>query len=228
LFLLVEGNHEVIILGKLIEANEELAPKVELLNLNGLYGLANFWRSYLQHENADVLIVYDRRNIELESEWLHIKSKTAGARFTENLWSKHPGISQLLSKSLNRRKDGNFTHGDTELTTLARLLKEILEPNENQIRNVKRLHLHGLEVPDVVDCLPISAFPKAKKHGSWTKLRHNTPALHSEQFKFEFGINDSSVSKAVNDSLDTVHPEIQRLFASLLGILELPEDWPIG
>jgi hypothetical protein len=228
LFLLVEGNHEVIILGKLIEANEELASKVELLNLNGLYGLANFWRSYLQHENADVLIVYDRRNIDLESEWLHIKSKTAGARFTENLWSKHPGISQLLSKSLNRRKDGNFTHGDTELTTLARLLKEILEPNENQIRNVKRLHLHGLEVPDVVDCLPISAFPKAKKHGSWTKLRHNTPALHSEQFKFEFGINDSSVSKAVNDSLDTVHPEIQRLFASLLGILELPEDWPIG
>jgi energy-coupling factor transporter ATP-binding protein EcfA2 len=228
LFLLVEGNHEVIILGKLIEANAELAPKVELLNLNGLYGLANFWRSYLQHENADVLIVYDRRNIDLESEWLHIKSKTAGARFTENLWSKHPGISQLLSKALNRRKDGNFTHGDTELTSLARLLKEILDPNENQIRNVKRLHLHGLEVPDVVDCLPISAFPKAKKHGSWTKLRQNMPELHPERFKFEFGINDSSVNKAVNDSLDAVHPEIQRLFASILGILELPEDWPIG
>ena len=228
LFLLVEGNHEVIILGKLIEANDELASKVELLNLNGLYGLANFWRSYLQHENADVLIVYDKRNQDLESEWLQIKSKTAGARFTENLWSKHPGISQLLSKCLNRRKDGNFTHGDTELTALAWLLKEILEPNENQIRNVKRLHLHGLEVPDVVDCLPISAFPKAKKHGSWTKLRQNTPALHPERFKFEFGINDGSVSKAANDSSDLVHPEIQRLFASILGILELPEDWPIG
>jgi energy-coupling factor transporter ATP-binding protein EcfA2 len=228
LFLLVEGNHEVIILGKLIEANDELASKVELLNLNGLYGLANFWRSYLQHENADVLIVYDKRNHDLESEWLQIKSKTAGARFTENLWSKHPGISQLLSKCLNRRKAGKFTQGDTELTALAWLLKEILEPNEHQIRNVKRLHLHGLEVPDVVDCLPISAFPKAKKHGSWTKLRQNTSELHPERFKFEFGINDSSVSKAVTDSLDGVHPEIQRLFASIMGILELPEDWPIG
>ena len=35
-------------------------------------------------------------------------------------------------------------------------------------------------------------------------------------------------TKAANDSSDLVHPEIQRLFASILGILELPEDWPIG
>jgi hypothetical protein len=116
--------------------------------------------------------------------------------------------------------------GDTELNSLAFLLREILLHNEFQIRNIQRLHLHGINAPDIVDCLPISAFPKAKSYGTWKRLREEHSHLKPTEFKKQFEINNHSVSKAAKDTIDTVDSEIQRLWSRMLGILEHPEDWP--
>ena len=100
--------------------------------------------------------------------------------------------------------------------------------NEGQIRNIQRIHLHGVQAADIVDCLPINSFPNTRPFGSWKKLREENAHLNSNEFKNAFGINNSSVQRAVNDAFDSVHPELQRLWARILGIIEMPLDWPNG
>ena len=224
LFVLVEGVHEEIIFERLFSQNFQV--NTEIVNLYGLHGLSSFWRAYLQYEDADVLIVYDKRNIELEKEWLEIKRKSSQAKIVENLWDKYPKINKMHASCKNRDRAGRAIPGDTELGKIAYMLKEILTHNENQIKNIKRLHLHGIDVPDIVDCLPIRFFPKARGYKTWTALREANSKLGSTKFKYEFGINEKSVKKAVNDMSDEVHEELQRLFSSIIGIIEVPSDWP--
>jgi len=113
------------------------------------------------------------------------------------------------------------------LNALGFLLKEVLDINDNQIRSMKRLHFHGVEVPDIVDCLPISEFPKARSFKSWEKLREQNEHLKPSEFKNLFDITDKSVEKAVKGKLsqDSIHPELQRLWSRILGILDVQPDW---
>jgi len=223
LLVVVEGIHEEIIFNELL-LNDIITADIEIIRGDGLYGLANFWRSQLQYESADVLIVYDKRNNQLEEEWQNIKLKNSGAKLVENLWNKHPQIDQMLTECLRCRDER--IPGHTELRTLAFMLKEILKPNENQIKSIRRLHLHGVEVPDIVDCLPISEFPRANNFDSWVELREANPGLYPDRLKKEFGITADSVTKAVKNSKDWTHPELQRLYNRILGIVDLPSDWP--
>ena len=226
LFVLVEGEHEEIIFKKFFSSEASGLFDVELIVLNGLYGLASFWRSYLQYEIADVLLVYDKQNSALEEVWSSIQRNREKAQIVEDLWDRSE-IRQLHRKRNERQRTRTAIAGDTELNSLAFLLKEILSPNENQIRNIQRFHLHGVEVPDIVDCLPISAFPKAKSFGSWEKLREQNHHLEPTEFKRLFEINNSTVERAVGLSSDSVHPELQRLWARIVGILDIPDDWPM-
>ena len=214
----------LIVLGHYISANAQTLD-VEIINLNGLYGLSNFWRAYLQHEIANVLLVYDKFNPQLEKAWLNIQQKRINAKIVENIWANSE-IDLMQRQCQQRQREHRFAPGDTELNTLAFLLKEVLISNENQIRNIQRLHLHGVQVPDIVDCLPINSFPNTKPFGSWNKLREENAHLRSSEFKTEFGINNASVEKAVRETFDSVHPELQRLWARILGIIEMPSDWP--
>jgi len=227
LFVVVEGDHEMIIFKHLIASYSDSAS-VEFFNLNGLRGLSNFWRSYLQFETTGVLLVYDKRNIALESEWMKVQQLTSKARVTEDLWTKYPTINSMLTELYKRKSLNQRRSGDTELLQIAFLIKEVLKP-ARQLVNIKRLHLHGVEVPDIVDCLPISAFPKASSFGSWTKLRSGNADMFPDKFKREFGITNSSVEKAAKTSLnDPLHPELQRLDARIRGIIDVPSDWPIN
>jgi ABC-type branched-subunit amino acid transport system ATPase component len=222
LLVIVEGMHEEIIFNNLLLKDRILAD-IEIIRGDGLYGLANFWRSQLQYENADVLIVYDKRNNQLEEEWLKIKEKNRRAKIVENLWTRYPEIDELLKVCLRRKIRMS---GDTELRTLAFMLKDILVINENQIKSIRRLHLHGVDVPDIVDCLPISEFPGALHFHTWVQLREANPNLHPEEFKREFRITTDSVTKAVKNLKDWNHPELQRFYTRILGIVDLPSDWP--
>ena len=226
LFVIVEGLHEEIIFGNLFATNFQMESEIVIVNLEGLHGLSGVWRTYLQYENADVLIVYDKRNVELENEWREIKRKSSNARIVENLWIKYPKINDMLTLCNRRGRERRSISGDTELEKIAYMLKGILTQNENQIKSIKRLHFHGIDVPDVVDCLPIRAFPKANKYKSWNELREANPDLGSRKFKYEFGINETSIAKAVNEFSDEVHYELQRLHSTIRGIIEIPSDWP--
>lgn len=225
LFVVVEGDHEVIIFNELFSSNS-FQFDFEVINLNGLMGLPLFWRSQLQHENADVLIVYDKRNHQLEETWLNLQKNRSKAQIAENLFESS-GIKKMQSEAYWRIKQNVRLPGDTELNALGFLFKEVLDKNDNQIRNLQRLHLHGVEVPDIVDCLPIREFPKARSFKSWEKLRQQNENLRPSQFKNDFGIDDKSVENAVKGKLsqDSIHPELQRLWSRILGILDVPPDW---
>lgn len=226
LFVLVEGDHEEIIFETLFSSNFANKVEVELRNMKGLYGLGSTWDATYQHENAPVLIVYDKRNEELETAWFEIQQKRKKAKIVENLW-KNSKIDQMLTKCDQRKNSGKSISGDTELRTMAYLMKSILTQNENQNKNIQRLYVHGIEVPDIVDCLPISAFPKTQPFSNWNKLREANSELKPTDFKREFGISNTSVEKAVKESSsDLIHPELQRLWARVSGIIEIPEDWP--
>jgi len=224
LFVLVEGDHEEIILEQLVASEARDTFDIEVINLNGLYGLANFWRVYMQHELADVLLVYDKQNSLLEGHWNDLQRIRQNAKIVENLW-ENSLFDKLHRECKQRARDKSSVPGDTELNSIAFLLREILMRNQYQIRNIQRLHLHGVQVPDIVDCLPICAFPKAKPFGSWERLREENSHLKPSDFKKQFEINNSTVSNAVRGAFDSVDPEIQRLWARILGILEYPEDW---
>ncbi len=133
----------------------------------------------------------------------------------------------MQAEAYDRIKKNKRLPGDTELNALGFLLKEVLDKNDNQIRNMKRLHLHGVEVPDIVECLPISEFPKARSFKSWEKLRQQNEHLRPSVFKKDFGIDDKSVESAVKGKLtqDSIHEELQRLWDRILGILDVPPEW---
>ena len=225
LFVVVEGDHEVIIFNELFSSNS-FQLDFEVINLNGLMGLANNWRSLLQHENADVLIVYDKRNHQLEETWLNLQRNRSKAQIAENLFESS-GIKKMQSEAYDRIKKNKRLLGDTELNALGFLLKEVLDKNDNQIRNIKRLHLHGVEVPDIVECLQISEFPKARSFKSWEELRQQNEHLRPSEFKKVFGIDDKSVESAVKGKLaqDSIHEELRRLWSRILGILDVPPEW---
>jgi energy-coupling factor transporter ATP-binding protein EcfA2 len=225
LFVLVEGDHEEIILNGLMTSEPRGNFDIEIINLNGLYGLVNFWRVYMQHEIADVLLVYDKQNSVIEERWIDFQHLRRNAKIVENLW-ENSLFDKLHRECKQRARDKSSVPGDTELNSIAFLLREILMRNQYQIRNIQRLHLHGVQVPDIVDCLPISAFPKAKSFGSWERLREENSHLKPSDFKKQFEINNSTVSNAARGAFDSVNPEIQRLWARILGIIEYPEDWP--
>lgn len=226
LFVLVEGVHDELIFKHLLATNFQIDTEIAWYRMDGLHALPSSWRNELQYEDADVLIVYDKRNIELEKEWSEIKRRSSRAKLVENLWDKYPKINDMLKLCKSRGHVRQSLRGDTELKKIGYVLEDILTQNENQIKNIKRLHLHGIDVPDIVDCLPIASFPKARKYKTWIELREANSKLSSEKFKSEFDINIASIKKALNDVSDEVHEELQRLFASIKGIIEVPSDWP--
>lgn len=225
LIMYVEGVHEEIIFKELFSDNTNFAD-VEIMCGNGLYGLGGFWRSQLQHENADVLIVYDKRNKQLEEAWENIQIKNKRARLVADLW-ENSEIKKMQSECFNRGAGKNLlpVPGDTELKTITFLLKEILKPNQNQLKNIRRVHLHGIEAPDIVDCLPIGEFREACKYRSWKELREKTSDVQPSKFKSVFKINEASVTRAVKN-LKEWHPELQRLYNRTLGLLEREENFP--
>lgn len=224
LIMYVEGVHEEIIFKELLSNSTNFAD-VEIMCGNGLYGLGGFWRSQLQHENADVLIVYDKRNKQLEEAWEDLQNKNKRARFVADLW-ENSKIKRLQTECFAREAENKLlpVPGDTELKTMTYLLKDILKPNQNQLKSIRRVHLHGVEAPDIVDCLPIGEFQEARKYRSWRELREETD-LKPNKFKVVFKINETSVTRAVKN-LKEWHPELQRLYSRTLGLLEREEDYP--
>ena len=225
LIMYVEGVHEEIIFNELLTNNNNFAD-IEIMCGNGLYGLGGFWRSQLQHENADVLIVYDKRNKQLEEAWENVQSKNERAKFVADLW-ENSKIKQLQIECFDRGVAKKLlpVPGDTELKTITFLLKDILKPNPNQAKSIRRVHLHGVEVPDIVDCLPIGQFQEARKYHSWEELREKTNDVKPSKFKSVFKINEASVARAVKN-LKEWHPELQRLYNRTVGLLEREENFP--
>lgn len=225
LFVVVEGDHEELIFNELFATNNLV--DYEIVNLVGLKQARGKWRSELQYENADVLVVYDNRIVGLEKEWSNFQEVRGRARFAEKLFEKS-GFKKMRLEAYSRLNRHQGLPGDIEMNYLGFLLEEILDKTDNQQKNIKRLHLHGMEVSDIVDCLPIKEFPMASKAAkSWEELHKEYIELTGPEFKKKFDINNKTVEKAVKSKNfnEPIHGELQRLWDRILGLTEVRPNW---
>lgn len=225
LFVMVEGDHEEIIFNELFSSNNFF--DYEIINLSGLKQIRGRWRSELQYENADVLVVYDNRNAMLEEMWSNLQKKWGRAQIAEKLFERS-GFKQMRKEAYSRLDKGKGLPGDVETNFLGFLFEEVLDKTLNQQKNIKRLHLHGVEVADIVDCLPIEDFPTACKEAkNWKNLHERHPKLTGQQFKRRFDINNETVQKSVRSGnfRDSIHPELQKLWARIQGLFEDQPNW---
>lgn len=235
LFLLVEGEHDELVFRAMIDSNPSISHDVEIVHADGLFGITGLWRSWLRHETADVILVYDKRNPDLEAEWETLCSGVRNSKLKIDPWNRYPAIEKTHAACKSRinsayKDRSRQLPGDTELNKICYFLKEVVKsgfrslPLDQFAQSLSRIHLHGLEAPDVVDLLPISSFPRATGYQSWGQLRGNPEheELLGTSFKNKFGINSESIGKAIEEGISNqIHPELQRLFARVMGILEV-------
>lgn len=235
--VLVEGEHDEVVISRLLDSNPVAAEVVELVNLRGLFGLSSQWWSWLRHETADVVLVYDKRNEVIEAEWAEMQAHARKARIKENLLTRRPTIEAELRACEQRirrarRADERVAAGDTETRNICAFLRDVVESSQEDgdveavATTLSRVHLHGLSVPDIVDVLPIGEFGGTGQFGSWVELRRHESNVNlgADAFKAKFDVKTDRVRRAVDRSLqDGLHPELQRLFARVMGIVEAKE-----
>lgn len=236
--LVVEGFHDEVVFEAILEANPNEAKSVQVERLDGLYSLASSWRTSWRHESADVLFVYDKRNVALEEAWSELVSHARKAKVKENLLTRFTFINDQLKSCQRRIKESRKTGerlppGVTETKCICDFLIEVVRVAEQiydvqgVARMVGRVHLHGIDLPDVVDALPIGEFPATRPFTSWATLRadESNSNLGAEAFKRKFRITPSAVERVAKTSLEQfIHPELQRVFARIVGIMEVRED----
>lgn len=236
--VLVEGRHDEIVFERILEANPDVARSVDVVNLHGLYGLTSLWRTSLCHETADLLLVYDKRNEELEKAWDELVGHSKRSKVKEDLLKRCTSINDQLAACNRRigraRQGGERTNpGDTETKNICNFLVEVVRVAQERYgvdgvaAMVGRVHLHGIELPDIVDALPVELFPSTKPFKSWAKLRadESNSDLGADAFKRKFEITSPAVELAARKSLESsVHPEIQRVFARIEGLIQMREE----
>jgi hypothetical protein len=97
------------------------------------------------------------------------------------------------------------------------LMKEVIEYG-----GADRLLVHGIDVPDIVDCLD----PKYFRNVDTWELAHaaaKEKRLNGEAFKKVHKIDRSRIEKALNDPDFTWHPELQKVYARICELLGLSD-----
>ncbi len=225
LLLVVEGDHDELVITDKLLRGHPLGERIQVVNAGGLYAWNGILSNTLQHLDAPVLFVYDKRNEVLESEWEQIVSSLNQGgilpRWETTMFAK---LKKQIKDRRNNRRRGP---GDDEASRILLLLEHnVFEARGGVDSRIqpnatlgKRLHFHGLEVDDVVDLLPIKYFPEAlNRYKSWERAHSEIPS--GEKFKDAFDIKTYSVMRALqNDSGSTMHPELKRLLARINMIL---------
>lgn len=217
LHILVEGLHDEMIIGELLREQVPEVPDINIVMGNGVNSWGAIVANTLRFIDAPILMVYDKRNDALEDAWSEIVTKHRETG-TAPAWKK-TGLS-LLNQELDGRKHRPQT-GDHELTQILKILRHQVYGADRSL--VSRVHLFGIQPEDIVDCLPISAFPKAAHHGNWRNARESfkkSPRRGGgEAFKNEMGIDGDSVRIGMARAGDAVHPELVRLIQYVRTIL---------
>jgi len=215
LFVLVEGEHDEIVMRNLLKDQIPEIPDIEIANGNSPQARNGIFANMLRFLDSPVLVVHDKRNRELEDNWSALR-----ARFAKDGTLPEWRFTELRKMQLDvktRRKEKKKRRGDDELETLLYLLQNnvFAEGSEHQ---AGRLSIFGLECTDIADLLPIQSFPLAhKNHDSW-EAAHQEFSGTGEEFKSKYGIYSSSIEKALEDS-DSIHDELVRLLRHVRELL---------
>jgi hypothetical protein len=219
-FLLVEGMHEEALVARLM-SDPMLGPPVEgvdVINARGIWSYSGIWSNVLRLLEARVVVMYDKQSVVFEDEWRKFQNKLRAEDSVHPAW-RDTGFASMLEDVQARRREHKSQSGDDELANILGFAKSVILDDSGRLGPVvQRIDFLGLQCHDIVDLLPVSAFPPAIAVGrTWDEVRtwwnqHPRADRRSTDFKKHFGINERSVKTAVaRIDLSDPHPEILRI-----------------
>lgn len=219
-FLLVEGMHEEALVARLM-SDPMLGPPVEgvdVINARGIWSYSGIWSNVLRLLEARVVVMYDKQSVVFEDEWRNLQNKLRAEDSAHPAW-RDTGFASMLEDVQARRREHKSQSGDDELANILGFAKSVILDDTSRLGPVvQRIDFLGLQCHDIVDLLPVSAFPPAIAVGrTWDEVRtwwnqHPRADRRSTDFKKHFGINERSVKTAVaRIDLSDPHPEILRI-----------------
>lgn len=107
-----------------------------------------------------------------------------------------------------------YRHAALEMKSLVDLLESAIKDGA-----LDRLVVHGIDVEDIVDCLPFDRPFRTRGYTSWEeahqRFRENG-GTNGNVFKDIHNINNDTVSEALA-ATDTPHPELVRLYDAIMS-----------
>ena len=211
LVILVEGYHDELVIGTLLNSNDVVRRHVRIVQANGIKNLRNLWDVYLGLLDCPILVVHDKRLPEFEDAILRAKLMDKKS----DVWTES-GFAELRTATRSR----GHSRTRTELRSLLDLVETVIENGA-----IERLVVRGLDVDDIVDCLPFDAPFRRAGSTSWEEAHErfrNEGRTDGSEFKQRHNINNDSVNEALGAD-DSVHPELSGLFAFVLELIgEVP------
>lgn len=214
LYIMVEGVHEMEIFNDLLKADVKTSEAIRMFSSAGTFGFTGIWET-LRLLNAPILIIYDKKSVELETAWTQIQLASLDSKNRLSLWNDY-GIKKLFNQVKRRSKEK--IHGDTELRSLLYLLKLVLESDDCR-QNALRIFLHGVAYPDIVDALPVHDFGKGKKYKSWSDARSELGNPLPTDFKYQMGIYEESVQDSLKRIKNHKDPELLKIREKIHSLL---------
>jgi hypothetical protein len=219
-FLLVEGMHEEALVARLM-SDQLLGPPVEgvdVINARGIWSYSGIWSNVLRLLEARVVVMYDKQSAVFEDEWRRFQRALQAENSLQPAW-RDTTFASILEDVQARRREHKSQSGDDELANILGFAKSVILDDSGRLGPVvQRIEFLGLQCHDIVDLLPVSAFPPAIAVGrTWDEVRtwwnqHPRADRRSTDFKKHFGINERSVKTAVaRIDLSDPHPEILRI-----------------
>lgn len=196
LVLLVEGYMDVLVLTRLFGDDPYLRNNVRIVSANGAKNFATVWDFHLADSETPIIVVHDKRSMELEFAFSELKQIGSSA----DPWTE-AGLRDLM-KSLT--KGSHPAAG--EMKALDQILQKVVASGA-----VGRVEIHGLDVEDIVDCLPERHFRKVVR---WADAYATARAegLDGVAFKNRHGVTVEAVERALADADFQPHPELARLY----------------
>jgi len=222
--ILVEGLHDAMVIKHLIETSAGInIDDIDIIYAIGTQPFPSLWRNRFTRDEIPLLIVHDKQNRDLESAFR--KAKLLAKKGAEDKIWKESGLLSIdreLDKRMKNKKGEKSHKGDFELKSLMWLMKEVLGHKYtnfhsehfntcSDLKSLKKIEIFGLNCDDIVDLLPITAFPGAAQYKSWEIAHKNLAMSNGEDFKNRLGINETSIKLALTTIKDKWHPELIRL-----------------
>jgi hypothetical protein len=212
-FLLVEGQHDLLVLEALLR-DELHRLRVEVLPLRGVRQLSAIQSRFLfTFTEAHLIVMLDNLNTQaVAAAWAQTKE-----RFTLDGVASAQGVLEEA-----------FRGRDIEERSLREFLGACIEDNQ-----IGRVTPHGLTHGDIIEYLPVEAF--VRKTTTWPQLRVEHEQAKEQSTKFRdfkswlrkahgADFSDEAIIAAAN-RLDAIPPDFVRLLKTIEAVTT--EDvWP--
>jgi energy-coupling factor transporter ATP-binding protein EcfA2 len=224
--VLVEGPHDALVIRHLIETSIGIHfEDIDLISALGTSPFQSLWQNRFTRDEIPLLVVYDKRNIELERAFHKAQELSKKPDMHDRIWQES-GFAKIAIGLGKRKKQKEFARGDYELGSMMSLIKEILGHKYtashgehwntcNDLKSLRKVEILGLDCNDIVDLLDISAFPHAAQYGTWENAHAKVNALDGLEFKKKLQIHLDAIEQAIKAMEDNWHPELTRLRDSI-------------